>query len=382
MISQIPLMLDSTVYKQIPKLNSQLFKLLIKYTRIGIFKFYISEIVENEYLTWIQEESQEALNKVVSATESIKKYYDDPEIFGIKMNYNITATIAKSQIDGVIKNLIANWETFKNKTSMTVLPIDKNHGRLVMNAYFKGEPPFKKRKNRSDIPDAFIYYTLQDLLKDNTKVVFVSSDKEFAKCIKSEKIIVFSGLPELFACNEFKLTDSFFIESTYDERAKNIFHYFQDDIIYKAEHQIVLSNIFDEIEQNILDNRIGEYKDIYTYTNSISFDNSSLSVVDKTAFLVSFTAIISHSIKTEASKDDLSFINKERIDNLKENVVNDNGMFDIVEVYSTKVSGTISIAYVDSNPLLWEKIKDENKLFSDEELNEITITVENIEKNT
>jgi len=42
MKTAIPLMLDSTVFKQVPKLNSQLFKELVKYTRVGIYKLYIS----------------------------------------------------------------------------------------------------------------------------------------------------------------------------------------------------------------------------------------------------------------------------------------------------------------------------------------------------
>ncbi len=44
----IPIMIDSSVLKQIKKLNSPLMKQFIQYTRIGKFQLYLSEIIEKE----------------------------------------------------------------------------------------------------------------------------------------------------------------------------------------------------------------------------------------------------------------------------------------------------------------------------------------------
>lgn len=109
MKKELPLMLDSTLLKQVPKLNSPLFKKLIKLINIGVYKLYLSEVVEREYLTWIQEEAQKAYNNVVKATESLDKYYDE-ELNILGISFNTTARIAQGQINGVLKKVVSNWE--------------------------------------------------------------------------------------------------------------------------------------------------------------------------------------------------------------------------------------------------------------------------------
>ena len=67
-------MLDSTVFKQVPKLNSELFNELVKYTRANLYDLYISEIVEQEFVSWIRGEAQNAFDTVTKATKSLNKY--------------------------------------------------------------------------------------------------------------------------------------------------------------------------------------------------------------------------------------------------------------------------------------------------------------------
>jgi len=68
----IPIMLDSTVFKQVPKLNSQLFNELVKCIRANLYSLHISEIVEQEFLSWIKVEAQNSFDTVIKATKSMR----------------------------------------------------------------------------------------------------------------------------------------------------------------------------------------------------------------------------------------------------------------------------------------------------------------------
>lgn len=123
MEKNIPLMLDSTILKQVPKLNSELFNELVKYTRANLYSLYISEIVEQEFVSWAREEAQNAYDAVAKATKSLNKYYDGPSIFGLKLELNATILTAESEINGILKKVTENWISFKEKTNSTVIPI-------------------------------------------------------------------------------------------------------------------------------------------------------------------------------------------------------------------------------------------------------------------
>ncbi len=372
-------MLDSTVLKQVPKLNSQLFKELIKHVHIGVFKLYLSEIVEKEYLTWIKEEAQQAYDNVVKATESLNKYYEEPDIFGMKLSLNMTANIAHNQISEVLKKVVSNWEDFKKSTNATVLPIESSHGNLVMSSYFIGDIPFKKTKNRSDIPDGFIYYSIVDLLEYNDKILFVSSDKSLVKRIGGDQVVCFESLSELFSSKEYRIQDDFFQKLENDDRAIYLFKYFTDEIRRKAIHQIELSDIIYSIEEELGDDVVGEYSDVSSSVETITFDEKNIKIISKHAYLLPFSADLVHLVISEASKDDLSFFSEERISSL-EKEINDDGKFEISESFKNRVQGNLSVIFEDSSPLLWKEKKSDNFLV-EPEIEEIIMTLEDIKLN-
>lgn len=374
-------MIDSSIIRQIPKLNSPLFKQIIKYIHIGRFCLYISEIIEQEYLTWIQKEAQEAYNTVVKASESLNKFYDEPEIFGIKMHLNITADVAGNHINEILKKISSNWKNFKEQTDAIILPIGNDHGKLVMNAYFDGSAPFKTKKNRSDIPDAFIYCSLLDLLHEHEKVIFISQDKEFCNRIKNDNIIVFNNLTELFNCDEYKLTDAYFNELPDERKREYLFKYYKDEIIKKTKRQIELSDLISDIEYEYRANTIGNYRNEYSSAEFIEFNYNKVNNLSPNIYLIPFSAKVKYTISSEATNNDLENYSKERLKNLTEKSINDNGLYDVSEEIEYSVFGNVSVKFAETNPLLWEEQEVKDSLFKELEITEITVTIENIEKN-
>lgn len=378
MDKKIPLMLDSTVLKQVPKLNSELFKELVKYTRADIYNLYISEIVEQEFISWIKAEAQNAFDTVTKATMSLNKYYEEPSIFGFNLGFNATVFAAENQINGILKKVVESWESFKEKTNATVIPIRQDHGKLVMDAYFKGEKPFSKIKNRTDIPDAFIYCSLKDLLECNDKVIFVSSDKRFSQAIQNEKLICFESLSDLFSKGPSKLDAQFFNSLDGKNRVFTLVKIYEDEIRMKLVREIELSDITDNIGQEFIDIAIGQYKDASTSVLDLKMHINEIKNISELSFLVPFSAKVNCAVESLAAKDELIMLNDHRLKNINKEV-DDNGDFRLSEHHHYSVIGHFSLNFDKTDPSTWKAQKKSNSFWSEHEVIEITVTLEDIQ---
>lgn len=375
----IPLMLDSTVFKQVPKLNSELFNELVKYTRASLYGLYISEIVEQEFISWIRAEAQNSFDTVTKATMSLNKYYEEPSVFGFNFGFNPTVFAAEGQINGILKKVTDNWVSFKEKTDATVIPIHAEHGKIVMDAYFKGEKPFSKIKNRLDIPDAFIFCSINELLKSNDKVIFVSSDKKFIKAIQNENIACFESLSDLFSRGEKRLDTKFFGSLSGDNRYFTLVKIYEDEIHRKLIKEIEFTDLDDILDCEIIDTAVGEYSDISTDVVEIKKKFDEAKSISELSFLVSFEAILKHTVESYATKDDLLMINDLRSKNIDKEV-DDNGDFKVSEVHSSRVHGHFSLKFDDSDPSTWRTQKKSDSIFDQREIVEITVSLEDIQE--
>ena len=373
----IPLILDSTVYKQVPKLNSQLFKVLTQYTRISVFKLYIPEIIEKEYITWVRAEAQAAYDKVISATESLNKFRDESFILGAAFAFSITASTAHSDANGVLKKVMQNWNDFKIKTNAVGLSIAEQHGAQVMSSYFSGEIPFSKIKNRLDIPDAFIYQSLLDLTKNNENIVFISSDKNFIQKIKSEKITCFESLTQLFSSEQYKLNESFFAELDVNSRGSALIKFFEDDIHLKAKREIELSDLVRQLENSLIDEVIGEFVSISTEAAKLEIDAKNIKQISELAFLLPFSARLTHLISSVSTKDGLEMLDALKLSTFEKSV-KDDGDFEISTTRFTAVQGNLSILFENTSPLTWVA-KINGWTWLEAEFEEILISLEDIE---
>lgn len=382
MKSSIPIILDTTVYKQIPKLDTELFLELIRYCRMGRFKLYIPEVVEKEYLTWIHKEAQDAFNSVAKASESLNKFYQPPELLGFSMRFNITTDIVRSHIDGVLEKVNSNWERFKRETTAIVLPIEEHHGKQVMDAYFQGSKPFKSLKNRTDIPDAFIYFSLLDILQENKEVLFLSQDQNFVGRISDPRILVFGKLSDVFSKTEYKVSESFFSNLKEDDRAYHLFQYFKEEIVHKSKKQIDRSNLLSDIENDFTNDVIGEYRETYSEVEDIVFDHGATRVISNYSYLVPFVADIEITVSSLASYQDIARVEAVRKSRLADREVNDDGRYDIKEIYHSKVKGNLSMRFSESDPLLWKVQEKDHGFFKETDIPEIVVMLEDIERCT
>jgi hypothetical protein len=107
---------------------------------------------------------------------------------------------AKRHEEDIHSSIREHWDRFKTDTGALVPDIAPSHGSRVMDAYFRGLPPFSAAKSRKDIPDAFIHAVLLDLAGEPGGVAFVSSDKRFLDACRGAAVVaLFSSIPEFLA---------------------------------------------------------------------------------------------------------------------------------------------------------------------------------------
>jgi len=376
----IPIMLDSTVFKQVPKLNSELFNELVKYIRANLYSLYLSEIVEQEFISWIKAEAQNSFDTVIKATKSLSKYHEEPSVLAINFEFNPVAFAAEGQINRILKKVTDNWISFKEKTGATVIPIHADHGKTVMDAYFKGEVPFSKLKNRSDIPDAFIYCSLNELLKSHDKVIFVSSDKKFIKAIQNENVICFESLSSLFSEGPKRLDTEFFNSLADDNKFFTLVKIYEDEIHRKLIEEIEFTDLTDVVGDRFIDIAIGDYDDISTDVIEVTKNFNEAQNISGLSYLVSFEAKLKCSVKSCATKEDLVVLNDQRLKNIDKEV-DDNGNFDVSETHFYNVSGHFSLKFDNSDPSTWRKQNISDLSWSQREIVEIAVALEDIQEN-
>lgn len=371
-------MLDSTILKQVPKLNSELFNELVKYTRANLYSLYISEIVEQELISWVREEAENAYNAVKKATKSLNKYYEEPNILGLKLEFNATIFTAEREINRILKKITDNWISFKERTNATVIPIHPEHGKAVMDAYFSGSKPFSKIKNRFDIPDAFIFSSLNEILKSYEKVLFISGDKKFSRAIQCENIICFESLSDLFTSGPMKLDYRFFKSLDRNNKFVTLARIYEDEIHRKLVWELEFSNLTDILGVEFIEKAIGEFSDMSVNVVEINKKYSEANIISALSYLVSFEARVKCTIDSYATKDEVILINDQRLENIDKEV-DDNGDFKITESRFYSVSGHFSVKFDDSDPSSWKE-KENDKLFKTRELKEITVALEDIQQ--
>lgn len=379
MKSSIPIVIDTSLYKQVPKLNSELFLELIKYCRMDRFKLYIPSVVELEYLTWIQKEAQDAFDSVAKASESLTKFYEPPRFFDFMTQFDITINTAKSHIDGVLEKVNSNWQRFKKETNAIVLPIRDHHGGMVMDAYFRGSKPFKNLKNRNDIPDAFIYFSLLDLLQQEEEILFVSSDKHFVNRISDPRILIFENLSGVFLKDEYRIDETFFSSLKDDDRWYHLFQYFKEEIVCKSKKQIDLSDLLWDIGNVFCDDVIGNLTETYSTAKAVQFYHINTRTISSHSYLVPFLADIEVTVSSFASPQELAAVAASRRSSLADKEINEDGKYEIQEVYHSKVNGNLSIRFSETDPLSWKPQVDDTSFFNEKTISEIVVALEDIE---
>lgn len=195
------LIIDSTEFKQDRGLNKENLSLIKGLGEEKLLTLHIPWFVYKESSSSSIYDVKTELNTIMNQLKSFDRKGMDKEDYA-------TARNISEQVEVLYKNMnISNeklWTEFIEESNSILHEYNAKDSILVFNAYFDGGKPFKSLKNRQDIPDAFIYETIQRLAQI-VEVHLVSSDKNLLeKCDGEKNIIIHNGFDELLKNEEFK----------------------------------------------------------------------------------------------------------------------------------------------------------------------------------
>ncbi len=199
----LPVFLDTSALPRHLERPGGAFEVLAQYAETGIIKTFVSEVCCKEWSSQLVGEIKkhlEACNRAIDATS--RGPMDLPsEVSSILASAASTLT----GVDPSIEKLVED-KTFSllKQLGTDVLPISAGHGSAVMAGYFAGTPPFSGRKERKDIPDAFVFEALKELrAKTDGPILAVVHDKRLADALEAiPDVTVYPTLRELLGADD------------------------------------------------------------------------------------------------------------------------------------------------------------------------------------
>lgn len=182
---------------------SQSMRLLHRVISAGSLQMIMSQMVLREYDTKRLADLSSSVQRAKDSLRDINKIFlraskEFPEIGALDTKINeLLPTLRLS-----IEETTQSWLTDFN---VRVIEADPNIYSKIWDDYFSGKGPFKKPKNRDDIPDAVIGRSLEGLIGDNEPLTFVCKDGQLKEFMSSlPNVHVFSELSDFIRSSAFE----------------------------------------------------------------------------------------------------------------------------------------------------------------------------------
>lgn len=193
----IHIVADSNIYRADPRREKAAFKALARLAQGRHVTLHIPEIVKREFLSQEEALHEKCAGEIHGAVRSLGHRPLDPAVAAE------VKKISDDNADLVAKLKAAAAKEFSDwgrSISAVEHPLDPSHGGKMLDAYFGGAAPFKQKKNRNDIPDAFVWQAIEDLARVHNPLYVVSGDGGIRQPLEGKPgIVVFGSLEDLIA---------------------------------------------------------------------------------------------------------------------------------------------------------------------------------------
>lgn len=186
----LPLFIDTSYLTKLGFRHPD-FQKLLRYSKDGQIKIFMSHIAWEERRTQLTDEIYSQVRSLRKAVEQLQA----PHLGGIPIQglAPVALTVwSEGEIDARSRETM---DTFATEHRLEIIAIGEDHAERSWSRYFKAEPPFnpdKKRENRrKDIPDCWIFECAIDLLKDYPDLHALCRDDNLTAALNSKGITVF-----------------------------------------------------------------------------------------------------------------------------------------------------------------------------------------------
>jgi len=190
----IEVVLDTSIFRQDPKREKSAFRALKRLCWQNKVQLHIPEFVKREFLSQQEDLIAKDLDAIRSSANSLLRRTRRKELTRYATKVVRGAEEVCPKITAEVGEEFAKWMSESNAKGQR---IKSEHTQQVINDYFEGNPPFKTRKNRSDIPDSFIWQAICDISERTREVHIVANDGALLQAVKSKPgLISYSTLEE------------------------------------------------------------------------------------------------------------------------------------------------------------------------------------------
>jgi rRNA-processing protein FCF1 len=365
------LVLDTTVMRSDPARKKAAFKSLERLAKFEKVQVYIPYVVKHEFLTQEEDSYQLHLQNILSKIQDLQKK-PLPEL-AIKLLHSSIESFEKLKPE-MTQFAEREFQLWCEEINVQVLPVDKLHGEKIIESYFKGKLPFKKKKNRDDFPDAFVWQAIYDLSKKLPEIYVVTNDTNFGNAITTHKnITLLKNLDDfikLEVCQKL-IQDIEFIELEEAKEINNKINFYrfinlissiQSPIIYSME-----SALLGEFEgttvksYDIPDDNHTARVDYLGNIEELKFHTEQVSYYGSDTFVIPFSVTVEAQLSYFIHKADYCELDEEKTDGMSILDWNDH-VYSVDEDYSLAVEGRMSIMF-DSDILEQSFPSDEDLIY-------------------
>lgn len=159
----LPVFLDTSTLPRDPRGMPLGFQRLCDLAQGSLVEVYLPEVVIHEWQGGFLDQLRK---KILEAERGLSRALAHPWIEDLHCHNGLAAASADMEgaleaAPGVVESRVT---ALVHELRARVLPTGDGHARRVLAAYFAGAAPFSAPRSRADLPDAFVFECLRDLI--------------------------------------------------------------------------------------------------------------------------------------------------------------------------------------------------------------------------
>ena len=192
------------------------FRALTSLAQAGRLQIHLPLFVKHEIIGLRHDELKEPFLKVRRAAKVLG--YHGSDLANNTRKRLSDVLVSASDLDQLAREDLEAWIS---DTATKIQEIDDAQVARVVEGYFRGSPPFRQRRSRTDIPDAFVYEATRQIAQTNEELSVVVNDQRLKKAIASLQGVtaIFESLHEFIGTDE---VQDQLLEETVESNVKRV----------------------------------------------------------------------------------------------------------------------------------------------------------------
>jgi len=335
--------LDTNIYRQSPRLNSPEFKSLAYLAKRKSICIHIPYFVEHEFSTHLVHDHKRKIDSAIKSISGIAKH---KKLKGIVTGLEKCLHELQKNKDDLYNETKEEFIEWLTEVGATRYGFSEAEAINALDAYFYGKAPLKQPKNRNDIPDSFIFQSIQTLYgKYKDELHCIIHDDNLRKACQLSGIETHSSLDEFITSEKIK---DYLSNVLIDENMKFISDHILEYASDSKNKEIILSQIDFSLAGH----------PYMVISDSLTGENTLLSIIDEHMphsleyqgeihhygeglFALSFDAVAEVTYELTVSRDNVG-----KLDSDKYDITNVSGCWFAAETTDEfKFSGRIEFDY-------------------------------------